>query len=561
MKSRTMLPMTSTTTAPKRGVLASFGFLLISMMLSAQALAVPAAPTIDSVADGIGQATITFTPGADNGSPIIGYRYIKDDGNSISTILGETGRYPSGIAVDAAGNVYTANSDKNNVSKITPDGTSTILGETGNFPNGIALDAAGNVYTSNQGTNNVSKITPAGDSTILAETAEGSLPLGIAIDAAGNVYTANYNSNNVSKITPDGTSTILGETGSSPIAIAVDAAGNVYTANRGLFNVSKITPNGDSTILGKTGEQPRGIAVDAAGNVYTANKNSNNVTKITPAGDSTIFGTTGKEPAGITIDAAGNVYTANWKSNNVSKITPNGISTIFGTTGRKPYGIALDAAGNVYTSNEDSNNVSKIAPAGASYPATGDASPITITGLTNGTDYLISLIAVNEAGESVASNSVLAAPGMAPDAPTIDSIAPGNGQATVAFTPGADNGSPITSYRVSCEGEGGRYADGAASPITVSGFYPDYPYQCVVFALNIIGTSPASATSEPFVVGAPATVVPPPSGTPPPTYGTPPPSTDTPPSSATPVPTSPLWLLGIMAGLLSLVGFRKLRKA
>jgi hypothetical protein len=34
-----------------------------------------------------------------------------------------------------------------------------------------------------------------------------------------------------------------------------------------------------------------------------------------------------------------------------------------------------------------------------------------------------------------------------------------------------------------------------------------------------------------------------------------------PPAAATPVPTSPIWLLGIMAGLLSLVGFRKLRKA
>jgi hypothetical protein len=32
-------------------------------------------------------------------------------------------------------------------------------------------------------------------------------------------------------------------------------------------------------------------------------------------------------------------------------------------------------------------------------------------------------------------------------------------------------------------------------------------------------------------------------------------------SAATPVPAAPLWLLGIMAGLLSLVGIRKLRKA
>jgi sugar lactone lactonase YvrE len=467
------------------------------------ALAAPAAPTIDSIAAGNGQATFTFTPGADNGSPIIGYRYTKDDGDSISTILGETDRYPSGIAVDAAGNVYTANSDKNNVSKITPAGTSTILGETGSYPIAIALDAAGNVYTANLNSNDVSKITPAGESTILAETAEGSQPSGIAIDAVGNVYTPNYNSNNVSKITPDGTSTILGKTGDSPMAIAVDAAGNVYTANRGLFNVSKITPNGHSTILGKTGEQPRGIAVDTTGNVYIANKNSNNVTKITPDGDSTIFGTTGKHPGGITIDAEGNVYTANFNPNNVSKITPNGISTIFGTTGRNPSGIALDAAGNVYTSNQGSNNVSKVAPADASYPATDDDSPITITGLTNGTEYLISLIAVNALGESVASNSVLAAPGLAPDAPTIDSIVPGDGEATIVFTPGADNGSPITSYTANCVGTGGRYATGTTSPITVTSLYNGDTYECFVTATNIFGTGPASATSEPFVVGAP----------------------------------------------------------
>ena len=134
---------------------------------------------------------------------------------------------------------------------------------------------------------------------------------------------------------------------------------------------------------------------------------SNNVSKITPAGDSTIFGTTGSGPLTIALDAAGNVYTANGNDNNVSKITPGGISTIFGTTGISPYGIALDAAGDIYTANRDSNNLSKITTASAiTHPATGYYSPITITGLTNGTDYLISLIAVNAAGESVASNQV-----------------------------------------------------------------------------------------------------------------------------------------------------------
>ena len=190
----------------------------------------PVPPTIDSIAAGDGQATITFTPRGDNGSPITGYRYIKDDGSSTSSILGETGDKPNAIAVDAFGNVYTANYNSNNVSKITPDGTSSILGTTGVSPRGIAVDGAGNVYTANSGSDNVSKITPDGSSDIFGEIGSG--PNGIAVDAAGNnIYVVNSFSNNVSKITPDGSSDTFGTTGSNPQGIALDVAGNAYTAN------------------------------------------------------------------------------------------------------------------------------------------------------------------------------------------------------------------------------------------------------------------------------------------------------------------------------------------
>ena len=141
---------------------------------------------------------------------------------------------------------------------------------------------------------------------------------------------------------------------------------------------------------------------------------------------------------------------------------------------------------------------------------------------------------------TITATSIVCSP---PDAPTIDSITPGAGQLTVAFTPGIDNGSPASSYEASCLGVGVLLrvnVVGPTSPIIVYGLYDGDTYDCFVTATNIIGTSPASATSEPFVVGGPVT--------------------GTPPSSATPVPTSPLWLLGIMAGLLSLVGIRKLRK-
>ena len=199
---------------------------------------------------------------------------------AISGILGPTGDEPRGIAIDSAGNIYTANSGSNDVSKITPGGTSTILGTTGTTPIGIAVDSAGNVYTANQGSSNVSKITPGGTSTTLGTT--GTAPYGIAVDSAGNIYTANGGSSNVSKITPGGTSTILGTTGTNPSAITIDSAGNVYTANDLSFNVSKITPGGTSTILAATDINPLAIAVDSAGNIYTANWNPDNVSKITP---------------------------------------------------------------------------------------------------------------------------------------------------------------------------------------------------------------------------------------------------------------------------------------
>ena len=120
--------------------------LLIPMLFSGLTFAAPDAPTIDSIVSGNGQATITFTPGLDNGSSIIGYRYIRDDNNVLTTIFGTTGSDPRGIALDAVGNVYTANLNSDNVSKITPDGTSIILGTTGYRPRGITVDADGNVY-------------------------------------------------------------------------------------------------------------------------------------------------------------------------------------------------------------------------------------------------------------------------------------------------------------------------------------------------------------------------------------------------------------------------------
>lgn len=283
-----------------------------------------------------------------------------------SSVLARTGAGPDGIAVDAFGNVYTANSRANTVTKITASGKSSTLGTTGKTPRGIAVDSSGNVYTSNLGADTVTKITPAGVSTVLGTT--GEQPIDIAVDPDGNVYTTNYVDATVTKITPAGVSTTLAKTGSRPLGITLDPDGNVFTANEGSDTVTKITPSGVASTFGTTGGWPQAIAIDDSGNIYTTNWNSRNVSKITPTGKSTILGRTGRRPIGITVDPYGSVFTTNDGSGTVSKIDRNGRSHVIARTGRRPIGIASDAAGFLYTANFLSNTVTEIYPSPKASP-------------------------------------------------------------------------------------------------------------------------------------------------------------------------------------------------
>ena len=277
-----------------------------------------------------------------------------------STVFGTTGATPNGLVIDAAGNVYTANTTAGTVTKITPSGTSSTLGTTGKGPIGIAVDSSGNVYTANSGDNTVTKITAEGTSSTLGAT--GNKPIGITVDSSGNVYTTNYLDSTVTKITPAGVVSTLALTGEHPLGITADGSGNVYTANEKTNNVTKITAAGVASTLGTTGGWPQGIALDGSNNVYTANWNTRNVSKITQAGVSSILGRTGRRPIGIALDTSGNVYTSNNGSGDVSRITTLGTSQIIGVTGRRPNGIRVNASGDVFTANELSKTVTKIEP-------------------------------------------------------------------------------------------------------------------------------------------------------------------------------------------------------
>ncbi|TMV47660.1 hypothetical protein FE783_21675 [Paenibacillus mesophilus] len=142
--------------------------------------------------------------------------------------------------------------------------------------------------------------------------------------------------------------------------------------------------------------------------------------------------------------------------------------------------------------------------------ATGNGSPITMTGLTNGTAYTFTVVATNGVGPSLPSASSAAvtpsASATVPGAPTGVTAVAGNGQATVSFTaPGSDGGSAITSYTVTSS-PGGLTATGSGSPITVTGLTNGTAYTFTVVATNDVGPSVPSAPSAAVTPTAAATV-------------------------------------------------------
>jgi hypothetical protein len=201
-------------------------------------------------------------------------------------------------------------------STVTP--TVSTFASGFNDPNGLAFDAAGNLYVANTQTSILSKVTQAG---VVSTFASGDDPEGLAFGAAGNLYVANLGNSTVMEVTPAGVVSTFASGFSDPFELAFDGAGNLYVSNLGNNTVSKVTPAGVVSTFASGFSGPFGAVFDGAGNLYIANLSNNTVSKVTPTGVVSTFASGLSGPGGLAFDAAGNLYVGNLGSFTISKVT------------------------------------------------------------------------------------------------------------------------------------------------------------------------------------------------------------------------------------------------
>ena len=132
------------------------------------------------------------------------------------------------------------------------------------------------------------------------------------------------------------------------------------------------------------------------------------------------------------------------------------------------------------------------------FTASGISSPLTVTGLTNGTPYSCSVVANNSSGSSAASTGVVGTPRIptAPGIPTISRTDFGDGEIYLYVTVADNGGSAITGYTATCsDGVSSYIGSSAGSPVTVAGLVNGTAYSCSVTVTNAIGTSVSSAAT------------------------------------------------------------------
>lgn len=278
-----------------------------------------------------------------------------------SLATGAIHRQNVGMAIDAAGNVYTVSfSNDGRILRTDPQGITTVVAAVAAAESpslvDVALDSAGNLWAANYYGGKVFRVTPAGAVSKIT-VSQISVLRGIDIDASDNfILTGEFGSESrVVKRTPAGVESVLWSNGlNQPVGMVRDPQGNLVVANYGDGTLSKVDAAGAIKTFVRGLSRPQGIAIDSTGNFFVADAGNNTLVKVAPDGTFATFATGFSQPSDVKLDAMGNVYVANTGDNSIIKVSPAGVKEVFSRgIANGPAGMAYDAAGNLFIANID----------------------------------------------------------------------------------------------------------------------------------------------------------------------------------------------------------------
>lgn len=296
---------------------------------------------------------------------------------------------PYGVAVDAQGTAYVADSFNHVIRKITAAGVVSTFAGRGtsgyydnsygpfaafNGPYNVLLTPQGNLLVADTGNDCIRLITPVGAVSTFAGAGQGYLD--------GPAATARFY---------------------APIGLAQDPVGNVYVAEAGNYRIRRIDPAGNVTTLAGSGvrgfldgpagnarfSEPQGLALDAAGNLYIADRAANRIRLLSPAGVVSTYAGSGvvsfldgpaatarfSAPTGVAVDGRGDVYVTDRDNQRLRRIeaATGLVSTVAGTGAvgnldgpalnaqfNRPYGIAV-RNDSFYVADASNNRIRRVA--------------------------------------------------------------------------------------------------------------------------------------------------------------------------------------------------------
>jgi sugar lactone lactonase YvrE len=307
-------------------------------------------------------------------------------------------------------------------------------------PYGVAVDASGNLFIADTGDQRIRKVSTNGIITTVAGNGAGSYsgdggpatnaslnaPYGVAVDASGNLFIADNLNSCIRKVSTNGIITTVAGNGTwgysgdggpatnaqlhFPDGVAVDASGNLFIADSGNQRIRRVDTNGIITTVAGNGSggysgdsgaatkaslhAPYHMAVDASGNLFIADLYNSRVRKVSTSGIITTVAGNGTwgysgdggaatnaslaDPVGVAVDASGNLFIADYTKGRIRMVSTDGIITTVAGNGSAsysgdggkaisaslyyPHDVAVDASDNLFIADTYNNRIRKVIP-------------------------------------------------------------------------------------------------------------------------------------------------------------------------------------------------------